>query len=204
MKIPLLKTIPLLLGSFALTAQAVPIAGQINITGSNVTLVPPNSLGAVTAVNATTGTVSAVETNASYPLSLVGDTVTYSGFGVNLLPQSLLLWTVTDVGGTGFSYSFNLSAFTSIIQTPFNLFLVGTGILSSTNPGLDPTPSQFTYGINSANGSGTGNPPVFSFQSNNVGVPVAVNTPDGGDALILFGAGILSLAGLARRFGWAA
>lgn len=145
-----------------------------------------------------------METNSSYPLSLVGDAVSYSSFAVNLLPQSLLLWTVTDVVGTGFSYSFSLSSFTSIVQTPFNLFLVGTGTLSSTNPALDPTASLFTYGINSANGTGTGSPPVFSFQSNNVGVPVPVNTPDGGDALILFGIGILSLAGLARRFGWVA
>ncbi len=205
MKYSLIKTIPLLLGSFALTAQAVPIAGQINITGPSVTLVPPNILGAVTSVNATTGIVSAVENNASFPLSLVGDTVTYSAFAVNTLPQPITLWTVTDlgVGGTGFNYSFDLTAFTSISQSPFNLFIVGTGTLRSTAPGLDPTTSTFTYGINSANGTGTGNPPVFSFQSNNVGVPVqSSNVPEGGDALIFFGAGLLGIAGLARKFSW--
>ena len=207
MKKTLIKIIPLLLGSFALTAQAALITGQINITGVSVTVVPPNVLGAVTAVNAASGTVTAVETSSSYPLSLVGDTVTYGSFAVAVGPQAITnLWTVSDlgVGGTGIGYSFDLTGITTVSQSPFNLFILGTGTLKSTSALLDPTAGTWTYGINSANGTGTGSPPVFSFQANNVGSPVGVTVPEGGDTVILFGLGLIGLAGFSRKFRLAA
>ncbi len=200
MKISLLKTIPLLLSSIALTAQAVPIAGQINIQSGTVVLTP-NQLGAVTAVGpSANGVVTSVE--GSYPMSLIGDAVTHKSFLVTMGSQPITsLWTATDVVGTGFSFSFDLGSITSVTQSSSLLSLTGTGTLQSTNPGLDPTPGLWTYGINSADGTPTNG--VFSFQSNNVGAPIPTGVPDGGDAVILVGVGLLTIGGLARRFSWA-
>ena len=198
MKSSLIIIIPLLLGSFALTAQAVPITGQINIQSGTVVLTP-NALGAVTAVGGSTnGIVTAVE-GPTYPASVVGDTVTYKPFVLNLLAQPITnLWSLTDVVGTGFSYGFNLNNLTVITQSPQSLFIAGSGNVTSTNPTLDPTPGTFTYNITSADGSPTNG--VFSFQSNTVS-PTGV--PDGGNAVILFGIGLIGLAGLSRKFSWA-
>ncbi|WP_414663215.1 hypothetical protein [Horticoccus sp. 23ND18S-11] len=194
----LTKLVPILLGSLALAAQAVPITGQINIQTGSVVLTP-NMLGAVSSVGGSSnGLVTAIE--GAYPAALVGDFVTYKPFIVAVGAQSIAtFWSVTDTLapiGTGFNYSFDLGAITSVIQTPTNLFVNGAGTLRSNNPALDATPGLWSYGINSADGSPTSG--AFSFQSNNVAQNVAV--PDGGNSLILFGAGLIGLGGLARSF----
>jgi hypothetical protein len=61
---------------------------------------------------------------------------------------------------------------------------------------LDPTAGLWSYGINSADGSPTSG--FFSFQSNNVAR--AVGVPDGGTTVMMFGMGLVGLAGLGRAF----
>ncbi|MBL9208925.1 MAG: hypothetical protein JNL92_00570 [Opitutaceae bacterium] len=189
----------LLVGSIglALTAQAIPITGQINIQTGLVVLVP-NQLGAVTVVGASNnGRVTGVE--GSYPAALLGDAVSYKAFNVALGAQAIAdFWSVSDLlapVGTGFNYSFDLVSVSSIIQTPTNLFINGMGTLKSSDPLLSPTAGMWSYGINSADGSPTNG--FFSFQSNNV---ARASVADGGSAVILFGLGLLGLGGLARMF----
>jgi len=198
------KLVSLLVGSaaLALTAQAIPITGQINIQTGLVTLTP-NQLGAVTVVGPSiNGRVTGVE--GTYPVALLNDVVTYKAFNVLLGAQAITdFWSVTDLltpAAGGYNYSFDLGSITSIIQTPTNLFLNGTGTLKSTDPLLTATPGMWSYGINSADGSPTNG--FFSFQSNNVARGASV--ADSGSAVILFGLGLLGLGGLSRMFSGAA
>lgn len=197
MKTPLVKLVPLLVGSiaFAVSAQAVPITGQINIQTGLVVLTP-NQLGAVTVVGASNnGRVTSVE--GSYPAALIGDIATYKAFNVALGAQAIQnFWSVSDLlapVGTGFNYSFDLATITGIAQTATSLTVNGSGTLKSTDPLLSPTTGMWTYGINSADGSPTSG--FFSFQSNNV---ARASVPDGGSAVILFGLGLISVGGLSR------
>lgn len=184
----IIQTLAAALGSLALTASAVPITGQINIQGDVV--LTPNQLGAVVSVGpATNARVTSTEFP-SYPGSLVDDPVTYAGFTVSTGVKNITpLWTVTDVGvgGTGFTYSFDLLNISTSTQSGQQLFLAGSGTLRSTNATLDPTPGSWTYNINSGDGSPTSG--VFSFQSNNVAMGQQV--PDGGSTLMLLGGSFL-------------
>jgi hypothetical protein len=187
----------LLFGSLALTASAIPITGQINFQG-NVVLTP-NMLGAVESVApATNVRVTSVE-GTSYPATLVGDTGTYAGFTVATGAKSITpLWSVTDTGGTGFNYSFDLLNISTSNQASNNLFLAGSGTLRISGGGFDPTPGLWTYNITSADGSPTSG--VFSFQSNNTAQGQTV--PDGGSTVILLGAGFLAtVLAYRRKFG---
>lgn len=143
------------------------------------------------------GRVTGVE--GAYPAALLGDAVSYKAFNVALGAQAIAdFWSVSDLLapiGSGFTYSFDLASISSIIQTPSNLFINGLGTLKSTDPLLSPTAGLWSYGINSADGSPTNG--FFSFQSNNV---ARAAVADGGSAVIMFGLGLLGLAGLARRF----
>lgn len=192
------KIVPILFGTLALAAQAVPITGQINIQAGSVVLAP-SRLGAVNGVGGSSnGVVTAAE--GAYPTALVGDFVTYKPFIVAAGAQPIgTVRSVTDALpplGIGFNFSFDLSAIASVVHPPINLFLNGAGTLRSNNPALDATPGPWSYGINSPDGSPTGG--VFSFQLNNVAQSVAV--PDGGSALITFAVGLVGLGGLARSF----
>ena len=197
------KLVSLLLGStaLALTAQAIPITGQINIQTGLVTLTP-NQLGAVTVVGpSTNGRVTGVE--GAYPASLLGDVVSYKSFNVAVGAQPIAdFWSVADmlapING-GFTYSFDLSSVTSFAQTPTSLTVNGVGTLKSTDPLLTATTGMWSYGINSADGSPTNG--FFSFQSNNV---ARASVADSGSAVILFGLGLLGLGGLSRMFSVAA
>ena len=198
MNISLIKILPLLLGSLALTAQAAQITGQINIQSGSVVLTP-NVLGAVTAVGpSTNGIVTSVE--GSYPVALLNDVVAFKAFNVAVGAQAITsLWSVTDVlatVGSGFNYTFDLGAITSVVQTATNLFINGSGTLKSNDPGLSATAGLWSYGINSSNSTPTSG--VFSFQSNNSGVAAAV--ADGGNTLVMIGVGLMGLVGYSRKF----
>jgi len=193
------KLVPLLVGSIALalTAQAIPITGQINIQTGLVVLTP-NQLGAVTVVGpSTNGRVTGVE--GAYPTSLLGDVVSYKAFNVAVGNQGITdFWSVADLLAPvvgGFTYSFDLTSITSVLQTPTSLSVNGMGMLKSSDPLLDATMGLWTYGINSADGSPTNG--FFSFQSNNV---ARASVADSGSAVILFGLGLLGLGGLSRMF----
>jgi len=191
-KLLLAPAVALLLASSVLTTRAVPIVGQVNISGTVV--LNTATLGTATSALLTTGILNLAE--GSYPASLVGDTATYSAFNFALGPQVITpLWTVTDLVGTGFVYSFNLANVTTYTQAANNLFLAGTGTLTSSNPVLSPTAGLWTYNINSADGSATNG--RFSFQSNNTASGPMV--PDGGDTVLLLSGSFLGFAFLMRR-----
>lgn len=178
----------LLLTAMAVSAHAASITGQINIQTGSVIL-NPNTLGTATSANAATGIVTSVE--GSYPMSLIGDTASYSAFNFAVGPQAITpLWTVTDSGG-GFTYSFNLTNISTFNQSSQQVFLAGSGMLTSSNANLTPTNGLWTYNITSADGSPTNG--VFSFQSNNVAVP------DGGSTLVLLGLSFFGTALIAAR-----
>lgn len=189
----LTKLLPLLLCGIALTAQATPITGQLNIQAGSVVLTP-NQLGAVTNVAGSwDGKVTSVEGN--YPSTLLGSTVTYKPFTVAAGNQLITsLWSVADAS-TGFSYSFDLNSIISVFQTSANLFITGEGKLWSSNPDLTAASGLWTYGINSADGTPTNG--VFSFQSNNV---AAKGVPDGASTAMLLGVGLMGAVGIGRRF----
>jgi hypothetical protein len=191
MNLPITKLLPWLLGSLALTLHANPITGQINIQAGSVVL-DPNALGAVVSIG---GSDDGVVTSVAgvFPTSLDGQLVTYLPFDVAVGAQPITsLWTVAD-SANGLDYSFNLGAVTSVVQTPTNLFLNGTGVLESSDPSLSGTSGSWSYGINSSNGGPTNG--IFSFQSNNSAVGTAA---DGGNALVLLGLGLLGLIGVSR------
>jgi len=191
-----LKILPLLLGSIALTAQALPITGQVNIQAGSVVLVP-NSLGAVTSVGAS-GNGHITSVSGDYPSTLFGAIAAYKTFNVVLGSQPITsLWSVTDPN-SGFGFSFDLMSIVSIVQTQTNLFIDGTGSLDSTNPALSSAPGFWSYGINSANGAATNG--IFSFQSNNVAQNQVPVVPESGSSLMLIGAGLMGLAGFGRFF----
>jgi hypothetical protein len=201
MNIKLTQTlVAALLGSIALTAHAVPITGQINIAGTVLLNPMGTTLASATSANATTGTVNIVE--GTYPVTLLGDTAIYKAFNFAIGAQPIpALWTVTDVAPTGFTYSFDLATISTFTTSggaglPSNLFLAGSGLLSSSDPNLTPTSGMWTYNINSADGSPTG-AGTFSFQSNNVGVGTPV--PDGGSTVVLLGTSLFALGLLASR-----
>lgn len=202
MNLPLARTFAaLLVGSIALTARAVPITGQINI-GGKVILNPggaAQTLTTATGAQATTGTVNLVSPGGSYPVTLLGDTASYSAFNFALGAQSVTpLWTVTDlgVGGTGFTYTFALQNVTTFNQSFNNIFLAGTGILSSSDPTLQASNGSWTYSINSFDGTATDAFGNFAFESNQ-GATGAV--PDGGSTALLLGGALIALAVAARR-----
>ncbi|MFT3869553.1 MAG: hypothetical protein QM715_13950 [Nibricoccus sp.] len=193
MHTPITKLLALLLCGIAVSAQATPITGQLNVQSGSVVLTP-NQLGAVTNVaGSMNGKVTSVE--GSYPSSLVGGTVTYKPFNTTVGSQAIAgLWSVLDTA-TGFTYSFDLNSVLSVIQTGSNLLVNGEGKLWSTNPDLTAAYGLWSYGINSADGSPTNG--VFSFQSNNVATAAV---PDGASTLILLGVGLMGVAGLSRVF----
>lgn len=189
----LTKFLPLLLCGIALTAQATPITGQLNIQSGSVVLTP-NQLGAVTNVGASSNAV-VTSVEGTYPSTLIGSTVTYKPFTVGAGSQLVTsLWSVMDAS-TGFSYSFDLNSIISVFQTSANLFITGEGKLWSSDPNLEASTGMWSYGINSADGSPTNG--VFSFQSNNAATK---SVPDGASTLILLGAGLVGVAGIGRSF----
>ncbi len=73
------------------------------------------------------------------------------------------------------------------------LDVVGTGTITSTIPGLDPTPGTWTFNISTTNPANS----TFSFQSSTTG---RGRVPDGGTTVALLGATLLGLHGLRRKF----
>ncbi len=178
----------ILLVAMSVSAHGAAITGQINIQTGLVAL-NPNQLGTASSASAATGTVTSVE--GTYPGTLIGDTASYSAFNFQLGAQTVTpLWTVTD-SGPGFIYGFNLTNISTFTQSNNQVFLAGSGFLTSTAPGLTTTPGLWTYNITSADGSPTSG--FFSFQSNNVGVP------DGGSTLALLGLSFFGTALVAAR-----
>jgi len=184
-----MKTIKLLLASltaivvaagFALSAQAIPITGMLNI-GGNATF---NTNSLLTAGSATF-------TNAHVEGANTG---TFAGFAVNTPvvmasytfdPSTMTsgLWSVNG-------FTFNLTSSHVDFRSATFLAVSGVGII--TGPaGFDSTAGAWAFTSQSAGGH---NGSTFSFSANTAAVP------DGGMTLALLGAGLVGLAAFRAKF----
>jgi hypothetical protein len=170
-------------GGFALSAQATPITGMLNIAGT----ANFNTSSLTTASSATFSDV----------LVLGGNSGTFAGFAVGTHvvmasytfdPSTITtgLWSVNG-------FTFNLLSSTVVSRSAIFLSVSGTGII--TGPaGFDPTPG--TWAFTSQNSGGRPHD-TFSFSANTEGGVV----PDGGMTLALLGAGLMGLAAFRAKFG---
>ena len=169
-------------GGFALSAQATPITGVLNIAGT----ANFNTNSLTTASSATFSDV----------ITLGGNTGDFAGFAVGT-PVVMASYTfdpstitngLWSVGG----FTFNLLSSTVVSRSATFLSVSGTGII--TGPaGFDATPG--TWAFTSQNAGGSHN--TFSFSANTQGGAV----PDSGMTLALLGAGLMGLAAFRAKFG---
>jgi hypothetical protein len=170
-------------GGFALSAQAVPITGMLNIAGqANFNT---NSLLTASSATFTNPHVEGPNTGSfaglTFPTPVVMASYTFD-------PSTMTngLW---SVGG----FTFNLLSSTVEQRTAEFLSVSGTGII--TGPaGFDPTPGIWAFTSQNAGGQ----PGMsFSFSANSHAGAV----PDGGMTLALLGAGLMGLAAFRAKFG---
>jgi len=171
-------------GGFALSAQATPITGILNIAGT----ANFNTSSLTTASSATFSDV----------LVLGGNSGTFAGFAVGTPvvmasytfdPSTMTngLWSVNG-------FTFNLTS--SVVQTPRSttfLSISGVGIITGPE-GFDATPGVWAFSTQNAGGHPHD---TFSFSANTVGGAV----PDSGMTLALLGAGLMGLAAFRAKFG---
>jgi hypothetical protein len=177
--------VPAVMASLSMPAQAVPITGQIDLSGTAtadssdfLTAHEFESFTGVTVGGAPSGTYAGVAD--SQAVSMPNPVV----FAPTPLPVSPL-WTFT-IGTT--TYDFNLTSLTVAPGTTANsIQLDGSGTLQVT--GYDDTPG--TWILNASTfGSDT-----FTFESSNA----AAGVPDGGTTVLLLGVSLTSLALIRRR-----
>ena len=170
-------------GGFALSAQATPITGMLNIAGT----ANFNTSSLMTAGSATFTDV----------ITLGGNSGDFAGFAVgtpvvmasyNFDPSTITngLW---SVGG----FTFNLISSTVEKRSATFLSVSGTGIITGP-PGFDPTPGIWAFTSQNAGGQPG---MTFSFSANTHAGAV----PDGGMTLALLGAGLMGLAAFRAKFG---
>ena len=161
-------------------AMAVPITGNITISGGATLDGPLASANAVTAwlnpeVQSRTGSFIGIA---------VGTAVTMTAPWT--FDPSTALPALWSVGG----FTFNLASSTISFQD--SSFLAISGVGTITGPaGFDPTNGIFNFTTQSPDAGG-----VFSFSAANN----AVGVPDGGSTIALLGMGLLGLSSLRRRF----
>ena len=170
-------------GGFALSAQATPITGILNIAG--------------TANFNTPSLASASAATFADVIVLGGNTGTFAGFAVGT-PVVMASYTfdpstITNGLWSVNGFTFNLTA--SAVQLPRSatfLSITGTGTITGP-PGFDPTPGVWAFSTQNAGG---GPHDTFSFSAN-----TTVAAPDGGMTLTLLGAGLMGLAAFRAKFG---
>jgi len=169
---------------FALSAQAIPITGMLNIAGT----ANFNTSSLATAGSATFTDV----------IVLGGNTGTFAGFAVGT-PVVMASYTfdpstITNGLWSVNGFTFNLTS--SVVQTPRSatfLSVSGTGII--TGPaGFDATPGVWAFTSQNAGGHPHD---TFSFSANTEAGAV----PDGGMTLALLGTGLMGLAAFRAKFG---
>jgi len=193
----MIKTLGLTLaaaGMMAITAQAVPIAGNLSFGSFN-----PLSLtgGAGTFLTATGFDFPAGD-NAIINLGSTGDFLAqgavfpalaqFHDFTFAPLPVGGAdpVWTVSAGG-----FSFALHSVT-VSRTATSISLTGVGIVSSTVGGLDDNSGDFQFTVQGNSAVET----IFSFSADNHSPS---RTPDGGSTLILLGSSIAGLFCIARK-----
>jgi hypothetical protein len=169
----------------AIAAQAVPITGSIDMSGTatlNSTFL--GSATAATAFNAVTvgGTPTGTFTGT------FGAPVTWGAFTWPSNVPVNPLWTFTFGGNT---YSFDLAHVTVSSQSNFFLNLLGSGTLHAT--GFDDTPGLWSFSISNPTGG-----PHANFQFTFQNSQTAAGVPDGGTTVMLLGSA-LTVIGLIRR-----
>lgn len=168
-------------GMMTITAQAIPIAGSIDI-GAYISHVNINkTLNTVDFVDDNLAPGNALVNNATggfvpYILSVA----TYTDFSYNPLVVANPLWTLV-LGGA----SFDLLAITSVDEVGVGLVLTGNGLIHAT--GYTPTRGKWSFSSDSTGGAN------FTFSSQTSAVP------DGGGTLVLLGSAIMGLFGLGRK-----
>lgn len=182
---------------FAVTsaAQAEFITGSINFSsGAGGGIILQDAAGNVTTnLAAARGVKSWVfseveEGTGSFDTVLDGAAVIFSNSWVfNPSTSQSPLWTI--VGPENFS--FDLASSTTVFQNGSFLAIKGIGIL--TGNGFDATPGTWWFTT-----QGVAAQSKFSWSSSTVSVAVA----DGGTTIALFGASLLGLCGLRRKFWW--
>ena len=168
-------------GGFALSAQATPITGILNIAGT-----ADFNTNSLTTASAATFTDVIV---------LGGNSGTFAGFAVGT-PVVMASYTfdpstITNGLWSVNGFTFNLTASTvQLPRTATFLSISGTGTI--TGPaGFDPT--QGMWAFTSQNASGRPHD-TFSFSANTEAVP------DGGMTLALLGAGLMGIAAFRAKF----
>ena len=167
-------------GGFALSAQATPITGMLNIAGT----ANFNTSSLTTASSATFTDV----------LVLGGNTGDFAGFAVGT-PVVMASYTfdpstITNGLWSVNGFTFNLLSSTVVSRSAIFLSVSGTGII--TGPGFDPTAGMWAFTSQNAGGRPHD---TFSFSANTQAVP------DGGMTLALLGAGLMGLAAFRAKFG---
>jgi len=169
-------------GGFALSAQATPITGMLNIAGT----ANFNTSSLTTASSATFSDV----------IVLGGNTGDFAGFAVGT-PVVMASYTfdpstITNGLWSVNGFTFNLLSSTVVSRSATFLSVTGTGII--TGPaGFDATPGVWAFSTQNAGGHPHD---TFSFSAN-----TTVGVPDGGMTLALLGAGLMGLAAFRAKFG---
>jgi VPDSG-CTERM motif len=166
---------------FALSAQATPITGILNIAGT----ANFNTSSLTTAGSATFTDV----------IVLGGNSGTFAGFAVGT-PVVMASYTfdpstITNGLWSVNGFTFNLISSTVTDRTATSLSVSGTGII--TGPaGFDATPGMWAFTSQNAGGRPHD---TFSFSANTEAVP------DSGMTLALLGVGLMGLAAFRAKFG---
>ena len=170
-------------GGFALSAQATPITGILNIAGT----ANFNTNTLTTASSATFTDVIVLGGNSgTFASFAVGTPVVMASYTFDPSTITNGLWSVNG-------FTFNLLTSTVVSRSATFLSVSGTGIITGP-PGFDPTAG--TWAFTSQNSSGRPHD-TFSFSANTEGGAV----PDGGMTLALLGAGLMGLAAFRAKFG---
>ena len=169
-------------GGFALSAQANPITGMLNIAGT---------ANFNTSSLLTTGSATFTDV-----IVLGGNTGDFAGFAVGT-PVVMASYTfdpstITNGLWSVNGFTFNLLTSTVDQRSATFLSVSGTGIITGP-PGFDPTPGVWAFTTQNAGG---GPHDTFSFSAN-----TTVAAPDGGMTLTLLGAALLGLAAFRAKFG---
>ncbi|HEB87471.1 MAG TPA: PEP-CTERM sorting domain-containing protein [Gammaproteobacteria bacterium] len=170
-------------GIFAMAgvANAIPITGSISFTGAFTT--DTGLLATAATISNTSARVTGVITGSFAAEGISSaSSVTYSNFTFN--PISVPVNNLWSVG----SFSFNLTQMAfSYPQSVYGIGLHGSGIISSSTTGLDPTPGSWRFNATSAGDS-------FVWGSSSA-APKSVPEPA---AVLLLGAGLIGF-GVTRQ-----